>query len=749
MSKKIKSIKPIFESTTESYLDEIMKDWRELEKRENAYDTKYNNTLKNNNFKPINLSKVENLEVTLPDGSKDVINPRSIAFFVRGIIKDLRKNSDFDAIISFLDKDIIWTLDIETACTDGIRIAMNPIFADMLLSKGVQMGKDAMSNNPNIKPDAYVGRCIAFTLMHEIYHILYRHVRRAMLKKETASDPYQDLCNIAMDVEINRDIEYQFPEYFLNIHNYMGVLWDENFMHGEMWEQIYDAYYTGQSTPPQMKSNDVNPGNSKNPQPKQQNNKQQNNNKNNDNQPNKDDLNKKSESYLRGFKDALEKLKKGELSVSLKMNESADNIVIPQNVADPNDYEQGFRDAIEAYKKLKQAAKEAQQQQAQGGQNNNGDNSNNNGQNQNSNGNNGGSSNGGQNNSSNGNDSESNNGASSDSSSDDSDDINSIDGSTLEVSPNATCGESFNFGDLLSKEEMAALAAAAGQPYDSEDLSADPVKKAEEFIKNNAEKLAGVGKKAGSGNGNTMAEVLKKCNELFRPKVNWQRQLEKFFNRVAEKDYKYVYSRKRLGSRSPDMEAGRYTKPNLKISYKDGGIAQVFHLMDNSGSMYGQTRGDGENIFRQIFGEILGMEKKAHIQRSAAAYFCSGLKDKEIASWTEKSTKHEIFKKLEYTRSLNKMGGTEIAPALRSIYKIGTPYFSNTDPVTLMLIYTDGELGSSDYNYFGELRRTIKSHIIFLIINESDSSMARTEEKLKEAGITQSCIIKINANEIK
>ena len=107
----------------------------------------------------------------------------------------------------------------------------------------------------------------------------------------------------------------------------------------------------------------------------------------------------------------------------------------------------------------------------------------------------------------------------------------------------------------------------------------------------------------------------------------------------------------------------------------------------------------------------------------------------------------QVFKLLDKTRKAEGYGGTEIAPAFASIQKIGKPYYSKREPVTLMLIYTDGELGISDYRYFSELPFSIKKNVIFMVLNSSDSSIKDTKKRLTDAGIKESHIIDINTKE--
>lgn len=781
MAKKIRIKKPLNEVNTTgrnadksriSYdkVDDIMRMWDDIKgEEEKRVDKEIKDRQKKyglNSTRKVDVSKIDAIEITKADGSKEIINPRQIAFYTRLFINELQNDANIRPMAKYFNKDIIWTFDIGTAATDGIRIAMNPAFVDELLSIGMGVYKQEKKMNPSINPDKYIGRAVQFVFMHEAYHQIYRHTKQEKLKRETADGSMHDLANISQDVEINRDIEAQFPERFAGITQKIQGMWDDAFP-TETWDKIFDAYYSGQNTPPNMRPQGNHPGKN-NPKQKgnssqgqgqsgQQNNQQQGQsgqqgsqsqsgnqsgqqgNQNNGNQssqgnngPDKNGLNKKSPDYLKGYEDALKDILSGKIQINAFMNEAATGI------ANQADYDQGYQDAIEAYKALKAAAQEAMNNQ------NSGQNSNSHGQQ--------GSQNG-QDGEQSGADNQSNGGSQSGSAgnNDGSGPMGKIDGSTLEMPDNPTTTGKFNMRDLLSTEEMQALAEAAGQPYDSEDLSTDPIKKADDYVRENKKAMIEVGKKQpGHGRGTSLDEKLLAIDALFQPKVNWKRKLQPFLNALVKHDDELQYSRKRLTSTDPDMEMGRYTKPNLKTSYKNEGITQIFHLMDNSGSMYGQMsrNGSGEEIFQKIFGEIIAMERKAHIQKSSAAFFCSGLTAGNIISWcSEKMRGPQVFKLLDKARKVEGYGGTEIAPAFASIQKIGKPYYSKHEPATLMLIYTDGELVSRDYQYFSELPFSIKKNVIFMVLNNSDSSIENTKKRLTGAGIKESHIIGINTKE--
>ena len=142
------------------------------------------------------------------------------------------------AFKTYLTK-ITWTIDYRcpTACTDGIRVFMNPIFAYQMICRCNDNIMDSYRKHKNSGPgwqknfikehgvngvfnsvkeitDFYRYRSVAFIILHEIYHQIYRHIQQAKRKPETrnADEATHNLANMAMDAEINRDIEWQFEE---------------------------------------------------------------------------------------------------------------------------------------------------------------------------------------------------------------------------------------------------------------------------------------------------------------------------------------------------------------------------------------------------------------------------------------------------------------------------------------------------------------------------------------------------------
>ena len=179
---------------------------------------------------------------------------------------------------------IYWTIqeDVDTACTDGVHLFFNPLFARQL----IQLAQDNMTKEKNKiesegqnysdvlkkrKESSIFGLSVSlkeyftfesskyflFVIMHECYHMLYRHIEQAKRKKETANTTSKYihwLANSSMDLEINRDIEFQWPEFKGCAKESEGC-WEWN-KYGEkdQWAFIFDERFKNKEEQPDNSS---------------------------------------------------------------------------------------------------------------------------------------------------------------------------------------------------------------------------------------------------------------------------------------------------------------------------------------------------------------------------------------------------------------------------------------------------------------------------------------------------------------
>ena len=306
--------------------------------------------------------------------------------------------------------------------------------------------------------------------------------------------------------------------------------------------------------------------------------------------------------------------------------------------------------------------------------------------------------------------------------------------------------DGFEPDDMISKEDAQKLAEAAGQPYDADDMGEDAEQKARNFVKNNRDALNKIGKKShGAGSGKCMSDVLDHIDSLFKSTVNWKNQLQAFLNGLAKTGRDYEFQRRRIGTDNPVLRPSRYIKYNEITFDEKTAVAQVFYLIDNSGSMYGQSRDGGETVFMQIFSDILHMQKRAKIQKSALTYFSYGEIDKrKIRMWDHKTPESRI--KTLIGRNKDDSGGTDICGSINQIYNMGKPYYSKNDPKTLMIVMTDGE---DNLSIVKDLPSVIRQNIIFLILNSENKYLQSAQDQLVEAGIKRSRVLLVDTNDIK
>lgn len=162
---------------------------------------------------------------------------------------------------------IIWTFRVGTAATDGIRLYFNPLFANNLLNLG---GPNAVAKQKELtkqgaKPSVIKetlmfesSKYFLFVIIHECYHQLYRHIESSKYKEETrvGGPAIQNLANVSMDDEINRDIEIQFPEFAGATKASNGCIEAEKYPI-EIWSEIFDdKFKSGETVIPPPPVND-------------------------------------------------------------------------------------------------------------------------------------------------------------------------------------------------------------------------------------------------------------------------------------------------------------------------------------------------------------------------------------------------------------------------------------------------------------------------------------------------------------
>ena len=157
------------------------------------------------------------------------------------LIKFKMDSDDLMGVVSRrISGGIIYTFGITTAASDGVRIAINPVFAQLAILNGM----DAVTQ-ANITGDAAIAarsRFIQFIILHECFHQIYDHHSQYEIHVPPKDrNNLHGIANIAMDAEINRDIESSFNGRFKGITKDVGGVMDTRFPTQD-WIWIFDQY---------------------------------------------------------------------------------------------------------------------------------------------------------------------------------------------------------------------------------------------------------------------------------------------------------------------------------------------------------------------------------------------------------------------------------------------------------------------------------------------------------------------------
>ena len=323
------------------------------------------------------------------------------------------------------------------------------------------------------------------------------------------------------------------------------------------------------------------------------------------------------------------------------------------------------------------------------------------------------------------------------------DDPNStIDGSNIKT-PKVTT-KVFGGHDVLSHEGAQRIAERAGQPYGADDKKANPIKKCRDFVNDNRAELDAVGSQNHeAGSGSSLGDRLREIDKMFKPIINWKQKLRAFFNSVSRKGKEYKFLKTRIATTNPVIRPSRYAKyDEHKFDIEDG-IAQVFFLIDNSGSMY-SLEGTKADIFDVIWSEIIGLLKVTSVKHSAATYFSDGPMDpNNVRMWNEKTTTNQILRMLKQSKDLT--GGTNIVGSCEQVYNLKKPYFSKVNPSTLLIVVTDG---GDNLQSAANIPFSIRKNMIWLMLESDMSFLEKQMEVLIKCGFKEKNIILVNTKNL-
>lgn len=719
--------------------------WGRLIKQKNIDIRMLYGTTMNNSGYSIPLAKMNvPIKVKVTDAitgntHEEEIIPAEIASFCDMAKATAMTDKQLGVILQRFPKPVIWSFNVDTAASDGVRIAFNPIFAQQLIYQGKQLLHDEIDSGKRLTGSdriTHMARLFLFVLVHEAYHQIYRHREQAEIKSETQGGKNHTLANIAMDAEINRDIEKQIPVWFAGATAKTGGVFDTRFRM-EPWQDIFDAYfYKKLEQPQQINSNPINQNNSSQPQGDSE----DNSNSSNQNQSQSGQGNQGNQQNGSGMSQGSGAYDDTDLSKadSDTMSDYDDDLEIPDISSKSKEYQDAYEDELR--KELDKALGKKSQNSDESDENNNsgkdGDNSN---PMSNSNG-----------DKSDESDNQDDNGMSnnqmgnsnSNSSmpmsaeeraareqarkdiqkvlqdlkdkietemteiSDDETQQKQLEGKTFETETAST----FGGADMLSRGEMAELAAKAGSPYTSQELTVDVDELNKQFNEKHDAELKAVSPDLQK----KLTEIEDKLKAML-PLANWKQKLKKHFRDAMEGSVKHVRSKRAMSQKWRD---DRYN-PYKEKEYKEQNGANVFYLIDGSGSMYK----NGNGVFLQIFKDIITIEKSCNVDMSCRAYFADyAITPKDCAIWDHKTSKTKV---LDILSTMGPEGGTDVPDNVMAVTKLKPPYYFNKDNKhTLIMVFTDGETNmGSGWSVLTRIPYKIRKDVVFVILNTKQEIM--------------------------
>lgn len=739
--------------------------------------------------------------------TEEEIIPAEIAQFCEMAKTQAAGTRELGPILGRFNKPILWSFNIDTAASDGVRIAFNPIFAEQLLYKGKGQVKEMLAQGKRMSSNDRIitmARLVLYVICHEAYHQIYRHREQAERKTETQGGKNHQLANIAMDAEINRDLEKQIPKYFAGATAECEGIFDDRFRM-EPWQLIFDAYfYNKVSTPNQpINQNPVNnqsqqgmQGQGSGSQQQQSQGGQQGqsgsqsqdgqqdlsnqsgqeeNQSNSDNQQGQSGQQQSGDGGQSGGSSNYDDTDLSAADPDTMSDYGMDQM--PDNTNKSSEYQDAYNDEVK---------KELEKAMGKGSDKGDNDSDDNQNDNETSNG-----SGDGQGNDESGNDLQSGNGnqsgeqgneegnSQSGNSSSDNGDSSSMNGDMsdqgstgnsksgknsgqmsaeekaareqarkdvkkaiddmknkidrdMQAGPNeddvqkqlegkefdTTTSSTFGGADMLSQEQMAEIAKESGDPYTADELTCDPKELSRKYNEEHMDQLRNISPDL-ANKLNDIADKLKVMQSL----ANWKQKLRKHFTAAMEAGTQMKRSKRTMSQAWRDDRFNPYKK----VPFQENNAANIFYLIDNSGSMYG----NGNGIFYQIFKEICTLEKTCKVLNSARAYFTTGrILPEDVEMWNIKTP---ISKRLELLGERGGSGGTDIPGNTISVTKLKKPYYyDNGEKHTTIIVFTDGE--DSGWEQLKLIPSKIRKDVVFVVFNPNVKFILKTFEQMQNLG---------------
>ena len=739
--------------------------------------------------------KVKITDAITGEQTEEEIIPAEIASFCEMAKTQAASTRELGPILGRFNKPILWSFNIDTAASDGVRIAFNPVFAEQLLYKGKGQVKELMSQGKRMSQSDRVitmARLVLYVICHEAYHQIYRHREQAERKTETQGGKNHQLANIAMDAEINRDLEKQIPKYFAGATEECDGIFDDRFRM-EPWQVIFDAYfYNKVSTPQQpINQNPVNnsqqqsgqqgqSGDSQSSQSQQQgqsgqrgDNNQSQGQQSDSSQQQSGNQGSQNQSANQNNQSDGQQGQGGSSYDDTDLSAADPDTMsdygmddMPDNSDKSSEYQDAYNDEIkkELDKAMGKGSETDSDEQGDDG-------------------------------SQSGNDSQSGNNDSENSGNDDGD----TQGQYGNDSGDSQDGQSVQSGEMSQSSQgsmrNSKTGRNSGQMSPTEKAAREQarkdVKKAIDKMKSQIDKdmnsvpdedklqeqlegkefdtttsstfggadmlsqeqMAEIAKE--SGDPYTAeeltcdpVEISRRYNEENKDRLNQvSPDLANKLNDIADKlknmESLANWKQKMKKHFTAAMEAGiqmKRSKRTMSQSWRDdryNPYKKVPFAENNAANIFylidnsSSMYSNGNGIFYQIFKEIVTLEKQCKVLNSARAYFTTGaIHPEDVEMWNIKTP---ISKRLELLGERGGSGGTDIPGNTISVTKLKKPYYyDNGEKHTTIMVFTDGE--DSGWEQLKLIPAKIRKDIVFVVFNPNVKFILKTFRKMQTLG---------------
>lgn len=299
------------------------------------------------------------------------------------------------------------------------------------------------------------------------------------------------------------------------------------------------------------------------------------------------------------------------------------------------------------------------------------------------------------------------------------------------------------YGDIEeARQKFRDIAERAGQPLDADDYQS-PQEYAGKKYREAMDALSKWKPHGNPGSFGNRPEFLKDVfARLFDSTFDWKTIVANFMTVDHPVDKEDIWAKRRMGvDKSHPFYIGRYQHPYEEDIDKPVGLAQVFFLVDASGSM-GVAAGDGISIFDHIMSDLIQIEMEAKVQRSAYAPFNHGpILREDVTVWTAEDAMDEesLLEQFELPAA---GGGTSALEAIKSIQEFDDVY-NMGNPQTLLIVVTDGE---DYYNGLNEICEDPNQvdNMLWIITNDNENEFNKASKALQEQGVPDDHILFIN-----